>query len=980
MSSNSTIRQAIGLALGTATAASASLAFVPAAMAADEKAADSAALEEVVVTGSRIRRIDVETASPVFVIDQAAIQQSGITAVGELVQRIPSISGAATNPNVNNGGGFGESTVELRGLDSRRTLVLLDGRRLGIVGNSDATDVNQIPINLIERVEVLKEGAGAVYGSDAIAGVVNFITRKNTDGLELHGDYGRTSRNDGPHHSMDLIFGTSTDKFNFQIGGSYMKQDAVYAGARDFSKFALYLYGGSYGSYASGSSRTPNGRISVPYKDDDGNVIPGSLGEQFGCGSITRVGTPGSTSPTGGSIADYRCFDTSFIPGQTDRFNYQPFNLLTTNVERANAFSNVKYDINDSVSAYASLVYNRTHSNAELAPLPFDSPVDDIVISANNIYNPFGIDFGGLTTGNPAALWRLSGLGDRVFVATSTSTILNGGLKGKLADTGWNWDLNVSYSRLDALQKQGGYYQKGKFANAVGPSFIDPTTGAPTCGTLAAPLTDCTPLNIFNIFAPGVSDVLNGLGASVTNEQTSRYKNVSLNLDGKILDLPAGALQASVGATYSGLEGSFEADSSAVASAPLYLTCGVSNEACTGNTRGKYNSREIYLELFIPILKDLPGAKALNVDVGIRHSSYSIDSLGQATKAQFKLEYKPINDVLIRGTFSQVFRVPTINDLFSSPVNTSVTFNDPCVGLTVAALTQNPNLALACQFVVPNGNFTQPNGQITGLNKSNLDLKPETGNVKTFGIVYDPSFAPGLSIDIDYWKYEIKNLITLLDSNYSMDQCVATGNPTFCGLVQRISSGAQQGQILVFENPTFNLGTLKTDGIDFGVHYALKNTRIGSFQFGMDVTKINSYLNTPSEGAAPQEIAGTYNNQFGNYARYRALGSIGWAYEGFDGLLTARYIHKLVLKNPSALGVDENGNPYPDLQIPSFTYLDMTLGYAFPTKTKIQIGVRNLTDKQPPILYQNNVTNANTDVNTYDTLGRQWWVGFSQKL
>ena len=554
------------------------------------------------------------------------------------------------------------------------------------------------------------------------------------------------------------------------------------------------------------------------------------------------------------------------------------------------------------------------------------------------------------------------------------------GIKGKLGSTGWNWDLNVSYSRLDQIQKQGGYYLKTKFANAVGPSFIDPVSGVATCGTLAAPIGDCTPLNIFNIFAPGQQEVLNGLAASVTNVQTSRYKNVSLNLDGKIVDLPAGAMQASVGATYAGLEGQFEADSIAVASPPLYLQCGVSNEACTGNTKGKYNSREIYMELFIPILKDLPGAKSLNIDAGIRHSDYSIESLGAATKGEFKLEYKPISDLLIRGTFSQVFRVPTINDLFQAPVNTSVTFNDPCVGLTAARLAANPNLSLACKFVVPDGTFSQPNGQITGLNESNLNLKPETGNVKTFGIVYDPSFAPGLSIDVDYWKYEIKNLITLLDSNYSIKQCVATGNPTFCNLVTRIATGAQQGQILVFENPTFNLGTLKTDGVDFGVHYALKNTRVGSFQFGVDVTKINSYKNTPSPDSAPQEIAGTYDRQFGNYARYRALGSVGWAWQGFDGLLAARYIHKLVLKNPAASGVDANGNPYPDLPIPSFTYLDMTLGYTFATKTKVQAGVRNLTDKQAPILYQNNVTNANTDVQTYDTLGRQWWIGFSQKL
>ncbi len=972
MSSNSTISRAIGLALGTATAAGASLAFAPTAMAADPKPTPDVALEEIVVTGSRIRRVDAETASPIYVIDQAAIQQSGITTIGDLVQRIPSISGAATNPAVNNGGGFGESNIELRGLDPKRTLILVDGRRVGVVGaTANATDVNQIPINLIERVEVLKEGAGAIYGSDAIAGVVNFITRKNVDGLEIHGDYGRTSRKDGAHHSFDVIMGTSTEKFKVVAGGSYQKQDAVFNGARDFSKYALYLYGGTYGSYQSGSSRTPNGRISLPSGS--------ALRAQFGCKSITRIGTPGSTSPSGGSIADYRCFNSSFIPGQTDRFNYQPFNLDITNLERANAFTKVDYDINEFVSAYASLTYNHTHSANEMAPLPFDAPVDDIVISKNSLYNPFGIDFGGLSGANPSALWRLTGLADRRFVADSDSADLNGGLKGKLATTGWEWDLNVTYSRLEQIQKQNGYYTKTKFQNAVGPSFLDPTTGVATCGSLASPISDCTPLNIFNIFAPGQQGVLNGLATSVTNRATSRYKNVSLDFNGKIIDLPAGALQAAVGANYAGQEGLFEADGQAVANPPLYLSCGVSNEACTGNTRGSYNSKEIYLEVFAPLLKDLPGVKSLNIDLGVRHSEYSL--FGPATKSEFKLEYKPISDLLVRGTFAQVFRIPTINDVFQSPVNTSVTFNDPCQSLTSAALAANPNLALACQGVAPDSNFKEANGQITGLNTSNPKLKPESGTVKTFGLVYDPSYVPNLSVDIDYWKYEIKDLITQLDSNYSIKQCVATGSPEFCSLVQRFISGPQSGNVLVFQQPTFNLGTLKTDGIDIGAHYGLKNTKIGSFQFGFDLTRINSYLNTPAPGAKPQEIVGTYSKQFGNYARYRGLGSLGWNYAGFDGLLTARYIHKLVVTDPAVSHLQADlVTPYPDLPIGSYTYVDLTLGYSFPTKTKIQFGVRNLGDKQPPIMYQNNVVNSNTDVNTYDTLGRQWWVGFTQKL
>src|ERR1700737_75552 len=202
MSSNLSVRQAVGMAVGAAGVAAASVGYVPLVLAADAtgpNAAPETSLEEVVVTGSRIRRVDAETANAVFVVDQTTIQDSGIQTVGDLLQRIPSVSGKGTTPNVNNGGGFGSSSIELRGLDARRTLVLVDGRRQGIVGDPSvsATDVNQIPLNLIDHIEVLKEGAGAIYGSDAVGGVVNFITRKDVNGVEFGSDYGRTGHSDG---------------------------------------------------------------------------------------------------------------------------------------------------------------------------------------------------------------------------------------------------------------------------------------------------------------------------------------------------------------------------------------------------------------------------------------------------------------------------------------------------------------------------------------------------------------------------------------------------------------------------------------------------------------------------------------------------------------------------------------------------------------------------------------------------------------
>jgi outer membrane receptor protein involved in Fe transport len=385
--------------------------------------------------------------------------------------------------------------------------------------------------------------------------------------------------------------------------------------------------------------------------------------------------------------------------------------------------------------------------------------------------------------------------------------------------------------------------------------------------------------------------------------------------------------------------------------------------------------KEYYAELFVPILADKPGVKALNFNAGIRRSDYSKETIGTSTNAEFKLEYRPISDVLIRGTYAQVFRAPTIVDLSLAPTQDAPTFTDPCEGLTNAAVAANPNLNLACVGVPRDGTFAEPNGQITGLITGSQNLKPEEGDVKTFGIVYDPSFVPGLSFTVDYWKYKLSDLITALDVNFAANQCVATGDPTFCGLMIRFESGPSAGEFQVFKEPIVNLGKLSTDGTDFGVKYQIRDTGIGSFNLSLDVTRINSYENTPAPGAEPVEVAGTFDRQFGNYAKYRALMGLGWKFQGFDGLLTARYIHNLELKDPDGAIPDA-----PALQIPSFTYFDLTLGYTLPTKTRIQAGVQNLTDKQPPILYQNNVINANTDVSTYDTLGRQWFVGVTQKF
>jgi iron complex outermembrane recepter protein len=981
-SANSEINQAVRRALVLSAMAAAGTSVMSLPAYAQEQSAtaggDEVPTQTVTVTGSRIRRVDTETASPVYTIDNSTIQQSGVSTVGELIMQLPSINGAATNPSVNNGGGFGESYIELRGLDAKRTVILIDGRRVGLIGDpgsaTSAVDVNQIPLAIIDHVEVLKEGAGAIYGSDAIAGVVNFITRKDVQGLEINANYGRTTADDGAHHDVNVTMGETTDKFSFMLSGRYQKQDAVSEGDRSFSQFALYDY--SHTVSKGGSSRTPTGRITVPAT---GGVVTGFPDGSFagGCSTITKIsGSPGT------STGDFRCFNAG--GPNDDHYNYAPINLLETPQERGSLFAKANYKINDHVEAYTNFLYNRTTSGFQEAALPLDAVADNVVISKNSMYNPFGIDFGGNSGANPNALYRLLGLGPRFSNTASTSEIASFGVKGDLFNTGWQWDAYSKYGRIDQVSQVSGYFFSDKLSQALGPSMS--VGGVPTCvGTPGDPTTaisGCTPIDIFTVNDPAVTGpaqaaqqaAFKQISTGYTTEHIYDTREFDLDLNGKVVTLPAGDLQGSVGAQYVWQEGRFSADQIVQSLPPLYNTCEISQETCTGNSRLHYSNTDVYGELFAPLLKDLPLVKALNVDFGIRFSDYS--DFSSTAKAQIKVEYRPISDVLLRGTFSQIYRAPTVQDLAQAPVQSSSGYVDPCNGLTAAMVAANPNYAKACVGVPTNGSFQEQDAQISGELRSNPNLKPEQGEVVTGGIVWDPEFLQGFSTSLDYWHYRINNVLTQLDPNFSSQQCLNTGSSFYCGLAIRYNGGPNSGQIQLYLQPTENVGVLETDGVDLGFKYAVRKTPIGSWRFSADFTHVNSFTNIPFAGAAPVQYAGTYSRQYGNDTKWRGLVSASWGWQGFEALLTEQWIGKLNIPtgDPSAPPLSSN------LAIPNIYYTNAEVGYNFPTNTHVMFGIQNAFNRQPPLFYQNNVTNANTDVSTYDVLGRRWYVGFTQKF
>jgi outer membrane receptor protein involved in Fe transport len=305
-------------------------------------------LQTIVVTGSNIRRVDLETANPVVTVDRAQIQASGKVTLGDLIQELPSMTGSPQNTRVNNGGGSGSSAANLRGLGTARTLVLVNGHRVL------DQDLNIIPAELVERVEVLNDGASATYGSDAIGGVVNFILRTNYQGAQFSADYGISDRDDGVRKGASFIFGQTSDKGSILAGVNYNKQEGISSANREFSRDALYHYYGY--AFATGSSRNPNGRATLLTKDSNGvDAAAPTAGLYGGCSSVTRQAGDGSTT------GDYRCFS-----GATDTYNFQLLNFDQTPQERTNAFFEGTYQLTDNIQAKGKRV-NILASFVELA-------------------------------------------------------------------------------------------------------------------------------------------------------------------------------------------------------------------------------------------------------------------------------------------------------------------------------------------------------------------------------------------------------------------------------------------------------------------------------------------------------------------------------------------------------------------------------------------------------------------------------------
>lgn len=954
------------LVLGIAgTAAIGAPTFAQTAPAGEE----AQTLDAIVVTGSRIRRVDTETATPVFTIDAAAIDRTGAATIGDFLQDIPAISGAATNPSVNNGGGTGAATVSLRGLGDERTLTLLNGRRM--VYN----DINSIPMAAIARVEVMKGGAAAIYGTDAIGGVVNFILKRDFDGGELSVGYGQSSEGDAERTTGNVTYGWSGERGNVLLNLNYNDQREVLAADREYSRNALTLYSGTV--TVGGSSRSDVGRYVVPRANAAANGIncPGTGATVALARSAGRPGTQWS---------DFRCFNNA-----TDLFNYQAVgNLQLTPQERAGAFFSGRFNINDNVTAYAEMYNQSTRAYGQIAPLPFDARPgqDEVTISPDSVFWPFA----GLTTGlvNNDLRLRLSAIGNRRFSFNTDVTQISTGFEGAIGDSSWSYDVGMTYGKLEQSGLSTGYLFTPALASALGPSFRD-ASGALRCGTPAAPIANCTPVNFFGDLSSAADQAaLARISSPSINTTDATLKNFYANTSGDLFELPAGMVGGAFGVEYREESSAFEPSFLAVVD-PTNYTCLISSEACTTRAVGEFDVTEVYGEVLFPLLADAPLAQSLNAIAGARWSDYS--TFGSTTNWKVGLEWRPMDGLLVRGTVDKVFRAPTINDLFQGDSASSDSFSDPCNRWRGAPVGSPQRLA--CANVPTDGTFNQTDTQLSAIKGGNAALQPEEGKVFTYGVIYDPSWLEGASVSVDLWRVYLNDTIGTVGTQTILNNCFNNGQ--FCNLFSRNASG----EILRLFDRNANVGRTDTKGVDFGLKYRLEDTAFGSFQVSLDTTYTAQFdVKTVVLGqvVAQQYLAGTFlssaNGGLGNYSRVRSLGSLGWSMGDWDAQWTSRYVSGFsvgaVFPNTRTnvcadlgLAIVAGGTPGCQFDRGSQTYHNLQVGYNLESwNTKFQIGVDNVFDKQPPIIYQNNSLNGNTDERTFDTVGRYYWATATVKF
>jgi iron complex outermembrane receptor protein len=929
--------------------------------------------EVIVVTGSRIGD-PLGKQAPVLSLSREDLERTGLTSVGDILQQLP-VSGGAINGKFNSsgnfgfppdGGGIGAGAVEadLRYLGSKRVLVLVDGVRWvngsSASGVAAATDLNTIPLGIVERIEVLEDGASPIYGSDAIAGVINIITRKEFSGVSVNAYTGGFNKGDGFIQKYDVSWGSSTEKMSMVFGASFLDQRSVASADRSISNSPIPTL---ENCQAGCSSATPQGRALF---DDPrtGNSLDLTLNDGA---ATTRF------------LQDYHTFHSN------DRFNFSPYNLVETPSQRLGAYSGVTYRLSPEINIRGKASFTNRQSVNQAAPEPlFIGPeggngnrLDHISIDATNPYNPFGITLDANT--NPFVVTRRPvEAGPRTFEQNVNTFYTSGGFDGHFTvdNQRFNWDATVAYGLNRGEQRRNNSFNSAKLQEALGPAFKD-ADGNFHCGTAANPGdANCVPFNIFGGQGPnGTGTITKEMLAFATftehdvSEQT--LVDAVANITGNLVKLPGGWLAAAAGVEHRRLKGFYEPDS--------VVAAGDGADVPSQPLSGSYSVSEAYAELRVPLVSGKPGAELLDVNVAGRVSDYSF--LSPNVTGKVGARWKPTKDLILRGSLGSGFRAPSIGELFANKSRFDATLTDPCSDFNRPEVPDAVRQRCIALGLPADGSYEQLNPQISVATGGNRALQPETSTSINVSLAYSPAalqdkpWIDSLDFELAYYDVRLDNAISALDAQYQIDRCVSGGDDSYCAGIQRNA----QGTIFAFGNLLQNLGGINSRGLDLTVTYRSPRMESGRYRASWQSSYLLAYEERVPSGNGFQTIdrtgtiAGTPERAF---PRFKSNLALGWLHKQLEVTLTTRYIHSLTeqCRGLAAFaGTCSDPNMTDDnlstnhLRPTVYNDVQVVWSPEFDHRLAITAGVNNLFNIDPPTCFSCSLNGFNGA--TYDVPG-----------
>lgn len=981
-----------------ATPAFAQTAGAPPAPAATAATAADTTQPEVVVTGSRIASPTLTSAAPLQILDSRLIQSQGVSNLQDVLQQNPVVSSPSisrTNSNFATSSG-GVATVDLRNLGTARTLVLVDGHRfVSGVANAQAVDLNSIPTAFVDHVEIVSGGESAIYGSDAVAGVVNIIYKKHFQGVEAYVQSGISQYGDDISKQANLTFGTdfADDRGNIMVYAGYSRDGTVEA--KDRSRSAI----------DQSSLGAETGVIDDLFKIDRpvrSSYIP--MGTFF-CGDSDCNGTPGAILGDG----------SPYPATQAQKFNRQSYRYIAVPVDRYVFASRANYRISDSANVYMDTTFAKSHVHQQLEPAPADTyttgtgifaaeagqyPIQQRLADGTLFMNPLvpsyiqaiADDSDGDGLRDIAWSRRLTDIGDRTFTSDRTTFRAVVGVEGDISSK-WHYDVYGNYGRTDDDDTGTGQYNLANFRNALvvipgtpgaSDSLTLPDGTAIRCANADARAEGCIPANVYgaNTLDPRAAAYIR---APSTVNAYAEQINAGAGVTGELGDFwGAGPIRVATGVEYRQERSSIMFDA--------LTQTGQNGGNKLPNTKGKFDVVEGYGEIHVPIITDKPFFHSLEARAAGRVSKYS--TVGTVYSYNLGGVYSPVSDITFRASYALATRAPNVGELFSGQSQTFPTgLVDPCVGVTATtsgALAQNCRAAPGVNAnIAANGAFTQTQSDqqgISGYDSGNPNLNQEKGRTFTAGFVFNPRSIPALrnfSLTADYTHTKISGAIIETDRQTILNQCYVEGNPAYCAFITRRAAAVgtnSAGSILFINRGAVNSGGLLTSAVDVTLSYRHNFEKLGTLAGSLTYTHLLKGWERDFPDAPKNNFAGELGAAYD-----RATLNLNWAKGPVRVNYTGSYIGRSYLDDQFVLSLTEADgttpitNPHDKrARIGAYYLQDLSVDFSVGDHFTFTLGVNNLLNITPPPIYSNlpgDTTGAETDASDYDAIGRRFFAG-----